>query len=103
MFNSRLARGGIKFFVQKGGLAMEKYGSGKMYSFAKDTNLMDPDFRKSSLCHPTLLPPCVSVAIKGDVVGVRDTKDKTKTTLLFTHDEWNSFIAGVKKGDFDIK
>ena len=80
-----------------------KYGSGKMYDFVACAVLKDSDFKKSSLCHPTLLPPCVSVAIKKDVVGVRDTKDPTKTTLLFTHDEWKSFVAGVKKGDFDIK
>ncbi len=79
-----------------------KYGSGPMYDFAKDTTLEDINFKKSPMCHPKLLPPCVSVAIKGDVVAVRDTKDPTKNTLLFTHDEWNSFIAGVKQGAFDI-
>ncbi len=39
---------------------------------------------------------------KKDVVGIRDTKDPTKTTLLFTNDEWRSFIQGVKQGAFDI-
>lgn len=82
---------------------MDKYGSGEMYEFAKDAELKDDDFKKSSLCHPNLLPPCVSVAIKESVVGVRDTKDPTKTTLLFTHDEWSSFVEGVKRGDFNIK
>jgi len=41
-----------------------KYGSGSMYDFAVGTKLEDVDFKKSPMCHPTLLPPCVSVAIK---------------------------------------
>lgn len=45
---------------------------------------------------------CVAVKIGVDSVKVRDTKDTTKTTLTFNHEEWNSFIKGVKNGEFDI-
>ncbi|MFZ2039038.1 MAG: DUF397 domain-containing protein [Minisyncoccia bacterium] len=62
----------------------------------------DNDFKVSSQCHPKLLPPCVAVAIKGKNIGVRDTKDSTKTTLVFNPEEWKAFIAGVKKGEFDL-
>ena len=45
---------------------------------------------------------CVSVKISPDKVQVRDTKDPNKTTLTFNHDEWKSFITGVKDGQFDV-
>ena len=45
---------------------------------------------------------CVSVKIGNDEVQVRDTKDLHKTTLTFSHDEWRSFISGVKDGEFDL-
>lgn len=46
---------------------------------------------------------CVSVKISDDKVQVRDTKDASKTTLTFNHDEWRAFIKGVKDGEFDLK
>ena len=45
---------------------------------------------------------CVMVAKRNDVIGVRHSKDGSKTTLEFTPDEWNAFINGVKAGEFDI-
>ena len=45
---------------------------------------------------------CVAVKRANNAVMVRDTKDKMNTTLTFTHDEWNAFIKGVKKGEFDL-
>ena len=48
---------------------------------------------------------CVEVAIERTTtlsVCVRDTKDPSQTTLRFTVDEWNAFIAGVKDGEFDL-
>ena len=42
------------------------------------------------------------VAIKNEIVGVRDSKDPTKATLTFTRPEWAAFIAGVKTSEFDI-
>ena len=61
----------------------------------------DEDFRKSSLSrHSKRI--CVQVAIKSEGVGVRDSKDPSKTTLQFTPEEWNAFIGGVKVGEFDL-
>lgn len=55
---------------------------------------------------PCLFKPmkiiCVSVKISDDKVQVRDTKDSSKTTLTFDHNEWKAFIGGVKNGEFDV-
>ena len=39
---------------------------------------------------------CVEVRFAGDVVGVRDSKDRTGPTLAFAAAAWSSFLAGVK-------
>lgn len=43
------------------------------------------------------------VAIRPDVVAVRHTRDPAKTTFEYTRGEWEAFIDGVKKGEFDLK
>ena len=46
---------------------------------------------------------CVEVAFAGDVVGVRDTKQKGAGPILsFTRAEWEAFIGGAKDGEFDL-
>ncbi|MEK7147969.1 MAG: DUF397 domain-containing protein [Patescibacteria group bacterium] len=45
---------------------------------------------------------CVAVKIEGNQVQIRDTKDATKTTLLFSDAEWDAFVSGVKAGEFDV-
>lgn len=62
---------------------------------------LDEEFKKSSLC--PACRDCVGVAYKNEVIAVRNTQDSSKTTLTFTRDEWEAFIGGVKKGDFDFK
>ena len=61
------------------------------------------DFKRSSHTGRNLLDKwrCVEVAIKPQGVAVRDSKNKTKGTLFFNHDEWKAFIAGVKDSEFD--
>ncbi len=46
---------------------------------------------------------CVEVAdnLPG-IVAVRDSKDRTGPTLVFTADEWRAFIEGAKDGEFDL-
>lgn len=61
----------------------------------------DGDFTKSSWSKNNP-KTCVAVAIKPDGVGVRDTKDETQTTLVYTREEWEAFIKGVKAGEFDL-
>ena len=46
---------------------------------------------------------CVEVAQDGDqVLVVRDSKGPQITTLQFTPQEWATFVAGVREGDFDF-
>lgn len=61
----------------------------------------DEDFKTSSWT--TGHHWCVQVADKPEGVAVRDSKDPSKTTLFFTHDEWKAFVKGVKGGEFDVQ
>lgn len=45
---------------------------------------------------------CVEVAKVGDRYLMRDSKDPDGAILSFPEDEWESFIAGVKEGDFSF-
>lgn len=62
-------------------------------------NFLDEDFKKSSVC--SHCSHCVVVAQKEGTIAVRDTKDLSKQTLLFSKDEWQAFVDGVKRGEFD--
>ncbi|WP_454198400.1 DUF397 domain-containing protein [Nocardia sp. Marseille-Q1738] len=45
---------------------------------------------------------CVEVAhLDGGTVGVRDSKNPTRTALVFTPGDWDAFLAGAKDGEFD--
>lgn len=41
------------------------------------------------------------VAHKENTIAVRDSKDASRTTLIFNEDEWKAFVTGVKDGEFD--
>lgn len=43
---------------------------------------------------------CVEVAVAGDVVGVRDSKDPAGPVLRFTRSEWKAFLEGAEAGEF---
>jgi len=75
-----------------------------MKASKQPVRFFDKDFRKSSFspAYPQMPYQCVLVASKGGVVGVRDSKDPKKTTLLYTKGEWKAFLKGVRKGEFDI-
>jgi hypothetical protein len=45
---------------------------------------------------------CVEVAMIGDVVAVRDSKDPSGSVLVFHPHEWSAFVSGVKDGEFDF-
>jgi hypothetical protein len=46
---------------------------------------------------------CVEVADNlQDIVAVRDSKDPNGPALVFTRLEWQVFISGTKRGDFDL-
>jgi hypothetical protein len=62
--------------------------------------LQGAEFRKAKGCADK---SCVEVAIAGDVVGLRDSKDSGHGPVLaFTADEWTAFLAGARKGEFDL-
>ncbi|XVU28145.1 DUF397 domain-containing protein [Actinoplanes sp. CA-054009] len=47
---------------------------------------------------------CVEVSSSDDgtLVGVRDTKDRNGHHLRFDRQSWDSFIDGVRDGQFDL-
>ena len=45
---------------------------------------------------------CVEVAQLDQEVAVRDSKDPDGPVLVFTPEEWQTFIGGAKTGDFDL-
>ena len=61
----------------------------------------DTDFRTSKACSTGGVFNCVAVAITPEVIGIRDTKDASKTTLQYSPAEWREFVAAVKRGEFD--
>ena len=44
---------------------------------------------------------CVEVARVGDVIGVRDSKDPNGPILEFTVQEFEAFLDGAGKGEFN--
>lgn len=44
---------------------------------------------------------CVEVAFVAGHIAVRDSKDRSGATLLFTPAEWKAFLRGVRDGEFD--
>lgn len=44
---------------------------------------------------------CVEVARLGDRIGVRDSKDPAGQVLVFSPAEFEAFIDGVTKGEFN--
>lgn len=62
------------------------------------SNIDEPTWRTSSYTDGV---QCVEVAMIGDEIAVRDTKDRGGATLRFTRGEMRAFVQGVKAGEFD--
>ena len=46
---------------------------------------------------------CVEVAhLPGGGVAVRDSKNRAKAAHVYTRGEWEAFLSGAKKGEFDL-
>jgi hypothetical protein len=59
-------------------------------------------WRKSSRSNGNGGNNCVAVAFLGDgATAVRDSKNPAGPALVFTRDEWDAFVGGVKDGEFD--
>ena len=57
-------------------------------------------WRKSTKCDTG---NCVEAAELDDTVAVRDSKDPNGPILRFTKEEWSSFVAGIRDGEFDFR
>jgi hypothetical protein len=44
----------------------------------------------------------VEVAITGDTVLVRNSKEPGGPRVIFSHEEWEAFLIGVEDGEFRI-
>lgn len=62
----------------------------------------DDDFVKSSWSKNNP-QTCVMVNVQEEFVAIRDSKDESKATLFFSHDEWKAFLKGAEAGEFNIK
>lgn len=66
-----------------------------------DAEPTDADvWRTSTACQPN--DDCVEVAIGGEWVRVRHSRDRAGAALSFTHAEWAAFLAGAQAGEFDL-
>jgi Domain of unknown function (DUF397) len=45
---------------------------------------------------------CVEVAFAEDGVLVRHSRHRGGPVLLFTHSEWQAFVAGAQNGEFEL-
>jgi Domain of unknown function (DUF397) len=61
-------------------------------------DLSSAEWRKSWLSHSN---GCVEVAMLGEGVAVRDSKDQNGPVLVFSRHEWAAFVGGVRAGQFD--
>ena len=64
-------------------------------------DLSHAEFQKSSRSGPNC-DNCVEVAFVDGAIAVRDSKNPTGPTLIFTPDEWDAFVGGAKDGEFDL-
>jgi Domain of unknown function (DUF397) len=46
---------------------------------------------------------CVEVAVLGEAVAMRDSKNPSGPALLFTPDEFSAFISGVTADEFSAQ
>jgi hypothetical protein len=64
-------------------------------------DLSRADWRKSTFSGGS--GSCVEVArnLPG-IVAVRDSKDREGPALVFTRDDWRTFLNGVRADEFDL-
>jgi hypothetical protein len=44
---------------------------------------------------------CIEVAASGDSIVIRDSKSAQGPVLTYDRAEWETFVEGIKLGDFD--
>jgi hypothetical protein len=58
----------------------------------------DPAWRRSSYCANG---ECLEIKPQGGKIFLRNSRDWRGRTLRYTTEEWQSFVRGVKAGEFD--
>ena len=59
-------------------------------------------FKKSSYSQAGSCVEVGQVPEGGSVIAVRHSRRFDREALLFTPDEWDAFVRGVKDGEFDV-
>jgi predicted secreted Zn-dependent protease len=54
-------------------------------------------WRRSSECTDS---SCVEVAMDGELVFLRNSTRSEGVALRFTREEWEVFVAGIRRGEF---
>lgn len=85
---------GLCLCLSKGHGVMATAGAGHTDGHAWE----GADWRRAAACGES---GCVEVARTTDLVAVRDGKNPHGPALVFTADEWRTFLDGAKSGDFD--
>lgn len=57
-----------------------------------------PVWRKASFCASG---ECVEVTQRNGMIVLRDSKEPRGSVLYYTTEEWQSFVRGIKAGEFD--
>jgi hypothetical protein len=57
-----------------------------------------PAWQKASFCASG---ECVEIAQQNGMIVLRDSKDPRGSMLHYTSEEWQSFVRGIKAGEFD--
>lgn len=65
-----------------------------------NTQCVEVRYRKASASGAN--GDCVEMHQADDEVHVRDSKNPDGPFLVFTTDEWNAFLDGAKKNEFDL-
>jgi hypothetical protein len=55
-------------------------------------------WRKASACHQG---SCIEVAQINGSIAIRESKDPDGLILLYSPEEWRTFLSGAKAGEFD--
>lgn len=74
-----------------------------MMNIYRIPSLDNRKFIKSSFSPDAPWVKCVDVSIGDDDVLITNFSIKGSPVVVFSHDEWEAFIRGVKEGEFDLK
>lgn len=55
-------------------------------------------WRRASFCASG---ECVEIAQRGNTILVRNSNEPERRAVRYTPEEWQSFVKGVKAGEFD--